>query len=82
MPYVALFDYDLADWQEDMLTQFPPLSYVYLNPFFYTTDKQGRLEVLGMFSLDAIPPEQWASHFMQVTRIVEVSTLDQFCAGS
>lgn len=59
-PCLALFDYDLAGWQEDgMLTQFHPLSYVYLDPFFYRTDKQGRLEALGPFSLDAIPPEQW-----------------------
>jgi hypothetical protein len=57
-PYVALFDYTMSGWQEYMLTQYLPLSYIYLNPFFYTTDQQGRLEVLGLFSLDVIPPEQ------------------------
>jgi len=70
-PYIALFDYNLAGWQEGMLTQFPPLSYVYQNPFFYRTDKQGRLELLGRLSLDAIPPEQRANRFMQVTGIAE-----------
>lgn len=52
-----------------MLTRSPPCAYLYLDLFFYTTDKQGRLEVLGAFSLDVIPPEQWASRFQQVTEI-------------
>jgi hypothetical protein len=70
-PYVALFDYAMSGWQEDMLTQFLPLSSIYLDPFFYTTDQQGRLEVLGAFSLEVIPPEQWANRFKQITGIAE-----------
>jgi len=70
-PYVALYDYDLVGWQENMMTQVPPLSYIYLTPFFYRTDKQGKLEVLGPFSLNTIPPEQWASRFKQVTGVAE-----------
>lgn len=44
---------------------------MYVKPFFYSTDKQGSLQVLCAFPVDSIPPQEWASRFKQVTGIAE-----------
>ena len=43
MPYVVFLDPDRMSWQEETPASFPPDAYVYLEPFFYSTDTLGRL---------------------------------------
>jgi hypothetical protein len=71
LTYMVLFDPFLLAWHEDIPSCFPAEAYVYVKPFFYHTDKQGRLQVLDAFTVDSIPPHEWASRFKQVTGIAE-----------
>ncbi len=41
IPSVVFLDPDRMRWQEETLASFPPDAYVYLEPFFYTTDTLG-----------------------------------------
>jgi hypothetical protein len=56
LTYMVLFDPFLLAWHEDLPSCFPAEAYVYVKPFFYRTDKQSRLQVLGASPVDSIPP--------------------------
>jgi hypothetical protein len=71
LPYMVLFDPFLLAWHEDLPSCFLAEAYVYAKPFFYRSDTHGRLQVLGAFPVDSIPPHGWASRFKQVTGIAE-----------
>ena len=55
LPYVVFLDPDRMIWQEETPASFPPDAYVYLEPFFYTTDTLGRLQALGAFERQGTP---------------------------
>ena len=58
LTYMVLFDPFLPTWHEDIPLCFPTEAYVYVKPFFYHTDKHGRLQVLGAFPVDSIPLQE------------------------
>ena len=55
MPYVVFLDPDRMIWQEETPASFPLDAYVYLEPFFYSTDTLGRLHALGTFEVQGTP---------------------------
>jgi hypothetical protein len=82
LTYMVFFDPFLLAWHEDLPSCFPAEASVYVKPFFYRTDKQGRLQVLGTFPVDSIPPHEWASRFKQVTGIAENTKVILLPSGS
>jgi len=55
VPYVVFLDPDRMTWREETPASFPPDAYVYLEPWFYTTDTLGRLQALGAFEMQDKP---------------------------
>lgn len=55
IPYVVFLDPDRMIWQEETPASFPPDAFVYLEPWFYTTDTLGRLHALGTFEVQGTP---------------------------
>ncbi len=78
MPYVVFLDPDRMIWQEETPASFPLDAYVYLEPFFYTTDTLGRLQALGVFEVQGMPSlDNMPSLEEQINRLKELTGIDE-----
>jgi hypothetical protein len=78
LPYVVFLDPDRAIWQEETPASFPPDAYIYLEPFFYTTDTLGRLKALGAFEVQRTPSlDERPSLEEQITRLKDLLGIDE-----
>ena len=81
IPSIVFLDPDRMRWQEETLASFPPDAYVYLEPFFYTTDALGRLHAQDTFVrrsklLDDMPSlEEQISRLKDLLGIGEHTTI-------
>jgi hypothetical protein len=78
LPYVVFLDPDRMRWQEETPASFPPDAYVYLEPFFYTTDTLGRLHILGAFEMQGTPtPDDLPSLEKRISRLKDLIGIDE-----
>jgi len=77
LPYVVFLDPGRMIWQEETPASFPPDAYVYLEPFFYTTDTLGRLQALGAFEMQGTPLDDTPSLEDQINRLKNLIGIDE-----
>jgi len=78
LPYVVFLDPDRMIWQEETPASFPPDTFVYLEPFFYTTDTLGRLHALGTFEVPGTPTlDDRPSLEEQISRLKDLIGIDE-----
>jgi hypothetical protein len=77
IPSVVFLNPDRMIWQEETPTSFPPDAYVYLEPFFYTTDTLGRLHTLGAFEMQGNPLDDMPLLEDQITRLKDLLSIDE-----
>jgi hypothetical protein len=75
---VVFLDPDRMRWQEETSTSFPRDAYVYLEPFFYTTDTLGKLHALDAFEVQRTPTlDDTPSLEERISRLKDLTGIDE-----